>query len=250
MVRSLRTSSIGATPQMTMASPFLAGSLSFPHMPFTAPQYPREIVFLGGAPWSGKGTNSSHIARLRNFTAPTIVISDLLNTPACRLLKDRGMMVDDDFVFNALQSELQNPIYRNGVVVDGFPRTAAQAEYLTNFYDEQCSSLPFLSSAPRVMFVMLHVDEASSIQRQQERGRKITLQNRTQAALGMPVLEVRQTDIDIKASQARYQVFKQQLDAVMELSEKFPLVVVDASAEVEEVRFNLAHKMASLPPSL
>jgi len=159
-------------------------------------------------------------------------------------------MVDDDFVFNALQSELQNPIYRNGVVVDGFPRTAAQAEYLTNFYDEQCSSLPFLSSAPRVMFVMLHVDEASSIQRQQERGRKITLQNRTQAALGMPVLEVRQTDIDIKASQARYQVFKQQLDAVMELSEKFPLVVVDASAEVEEVRFNLAHKMASLPPSL
>lgn len=28
--------------------------------------------------------------------------------------------------------------YRNGVVVDGFPRTATQAKWLTKFYNDQC----------------------------------------------------------------------------------------------------------------
>jgi len=105
------------------------------------PSFPKEIVFLGGAPGAGKGTNSQFIAEQRGFDTPTIVVSDLLNTPACKLLKDEGAMVDDRFVFNVLVKELEKPIYRNGVVVDGFPRTSQQAEYLKNFYNQNNSIL-------------------------------------------------------------------------------------------------------------
>jgi len=246
MVGEFGTSSRMTTTEIV--SPFQSTmDLTYPKISLPS-SYPREIVFLGGAPGSGKGTNSAHIANLRNISAPTIVVSDLLNTPACRLLKDHGMMVNDDFVFNVLLEELEKPQYKDGVVVDGFPRTATQAEYLTNFYKDCCDSLSFLAPPPpRMLFVMLHVDEASSIERQQARGSTIAAINQSRAALGIPLLEVRQTDTDMKASQARYNVFQEQLSAVVSLGKRFPLVMVDASADVEIVRNNLSSKMASLP---
>jgi adenylate kinase len=213
----------------------------------TSRAYPREIVFLGGAPGSGKGTNSSFISNMRNFTAPTIVVSDLLNTPTCKILKDNGVMVDDDFVFSVLLKELEKPIYSNGVVVDGFPRTAKQAEYLTNFYHEQSHSS---MSPPRMLFVMLHVDEAASIQRQQLRGRKIVELNSVREQMQLPPLEIRATDVSIDASKARYTVFEEQLSAVLTLGVSFPLVMVDASSSLEAVRSNIAEQMTSLPGPL
>lgn len=205
---------------------------------------------MGGAPGAGKGANSSHIAKLRRFSAPTIVVSDLLNTPACKLLKDHGIMVDDEFVFDALLSELQKPIYKNGVVVDGFPRTSRQVELLNKFYDEQAISSSFLAPSTRVLFVMLHVDEAISIARQQDRGRQIALQNKSNKTSGKPLIEVRQTDMDIQASKARYQVFKEQYEAVMSLGEKFPLLVVDASEDLEVVQVDLTNQITSIPSVL
>jgi adenylate kinase len=162
------------------------------------------VVFLGGAPGSGKGTNSAYIAKLRKFSAPTIVVSDLLNTPACKLLKDNGIMINDEFVYEALLMELQKPIYRDGVVVDGFPRTEAQVGYINQFYKDQSATSLFLAPATRLLFVMLHVDEAESISRQQERGQKMMLHNAYNNSVGKSEVEVRQTDIDIAASKARY----------------------------------------------
>jgi len=207
--------------------------------------YPREIVFLGGAPGAGKGTNSLYVAKLRGFDAPTIVVSDLLNTSACKKLKDSGAMVDDAFVFNALLKELEKSIYRNGVVVDGFPRTAKQAEYIVDLH--QSISSP-LSPAPQMMFVMLHIDEAASIKRQQARGKEIVALNEKRTSMSLPLLEVRATDVQASASKARYAVFQEQLDAVMGLSRRFPMVVVDASSTLDAVRTNLAETMATLPP--
>jgi len=214
----------------------------------TTPIFPREIVFLGGAPGSGKGTNSSYIAQLRQFSAPTIVVSDLLNNPACRLLKDHGIMVDDDFVFNALLKELEKPMYRKGVVVDGFPRTARQADFLHRFYDDLAHSTPF--PHPRMMFVMFDVDKNASIERQLSRGMEVIALNKARASNALPPLEVRATDTQVEAAKARYEVFLEQLNAVTELSKQFPLVVVDASSSIECVRSNIAEKMASLPAPL
>lgn len=209
------------------------------------PTIPREIVFLVGAPGAGKGTHATHIGNQRNFTAPTIVVSDLLNTPACRLLKDHGVMVDDEFVFNTLLTELQKPIYRNGVVVDGFPRTATQVNLINQFYAEQCCLS--LMNSPCILFVMLHVDETLSIERQLERGQKVAILNQQHIAAGQPALEIRQTDLTFCASKARYQVFDAQSKAMQALSQNFPLIVVEASANIHKVRASIKEKMLSFP---
>jgi len=229
----------------TIMSPKVTDFLHPSKISFHAPriQEPKEIVFLGGAPGAGKGTNSTFISKLRGFDAPAIVVSDLLNTPACKLLKDQGVMVNDEFVFNQLLKELEKPIYRNGVVVDGFPRTAKQAQMLADHFSSDSPS------SPQVSFVMLHIDEAASIKRQQDRGKEVVSLNKERVALNLAPLEVRSTDVHKDASKTRYAVFKEQLDAVMGLGRQFPLVVVDASSSLNMVRYNLASKLATLPSS-
>lgn len=155
-------------------------------------------------------------------------------------------MVDDEFVFDALLTELSKPMYRNGVVVDGFPRTATQADCLKTFYNQTGSPL---IPPPRMMFVMLHVDEAVSISRQQARGRETVALNEERASLSLPLLEVRNTDVQVEASKSRYSVFREQLAAVMGLARQFPLVVVDVSSTLDVARKNLADQMTALPAS-
>src|SRR3569623_366160 len=78
--------------------------------------FPKEIMWLGGAPGSGKGTNTPLILRERGLTAPPIVVSDLLDTPEMRALKDRGQFVGDREVIEALLRKLLEPEYQTGVV--------------------------------------------------------------------------------------------------------------------------------------
>src|SRR5579864_5594080 len=55
-------------------------------------RFPREIIWLGGAPGAGKGTNTPFISETRGITAPPIVISGLLNNPQAIALKNAGKM--------------------------------------------------------------------------------------------------------------------------------------------------------------
>ena len=98
--------------------------------------FPKEIMWLGGAPGSGKGTNTPFILRERGLTAAPIVVSDLLDTPEMRALKDRGQFVGDREVIEALLRKLLEPAYQTGVVVDGFPRTKVQAEAVKLLHDQ------------------------------------------------------------------------------------------------------------------
>jgi hypothetical protein len=56
-------------------------------------RFPKELILLGGAPGSGKGTNSDFIRKVRGIEAPPIVVSQLLDTPEARAGKARGGMV-------------------------------------------------------------------------------------------------------------------------------------------------------------
>src|SRR4051812_27698171 len=75
---------------------------------------PREIIWLGGAPGAGKGTNTPFILRERGITAPPIVTSDLLNAPEMRALKDRGSLVGDADVVRLLFERLLEPAHTTG----------------------------------------------------------------------------------------------------------------------------------------
>ena len=43
-------------------------------------RFPKEIILLGGAPGSGKGTNTAFIAKTRGLTSDPLVMSALLDT--------------------------------------------------------------------------------------------------------------------------------------------------------------------------
>jgi len=99
-------------------------------------QFPREFIWLGGAPGAGKGTNTPFIAEARGITAPPIVISGLLTSPQAIKIKNAGQMVGDREVIGLLLEELLDPRYYDGVIVDGFPRTKVQAQCLKLFSDK------------------------------------------------------------------------------------------------------------------
>ena len=99
-------------------------------------RFPKEIILLGGAPGAGKGTQTQFINETRGLTCPPIVISDLLTTPEMEKLKAQGVMVGDKEVVGLLLRKLLEPTYRDGVVLDGFPRTPVQVECLKLLVDK------------------------------------------------------------------------------------------------------------------
>ncbi len=97
-------------------------------------------IILLGAQGSGKGTQAALLARA--LSIPAISTGDLFraavaaNTPlgrAAQPLIDAGKLVPDDLTLRILKERLALPDCRKGFILDGFPRTLAQAEALAAF---------------------------------------------------------------------------------------------------------------------
>jgi adenylate kinase len=95
-----------------------------------------RIVFLG-PPGSGKGTQSE-VLRER-LGIPQISTGDMLRaarkagTPLGREAEkfmNAGKLVPDEVVIGLVEERVQNPDAQNGFILDGFPRTEAQADAL------------------------------------------------------------------------------------------------------------------------
>ena len=92
-------------------------------------------IVLFGAPGSGKGTQGEILARSHGF--PRISTGDLLRqavrtgTPLGRRAEafmKAGDLVRDDIVIGLVRDRLTGPDCVRGYILDGFPRTIAQAE--------------------------------------------------------------------------------------------------------------------------
>ena len=71
---------------------------------------PREIVWLNGAPGSGKGTNSAFIMQARGFIKAPIEMSNLLKSdPAAQKKIAQGLLLDDEAVLDSLLDALFHP---------------------------------------------------------------------------------------------------------------------------------------------
>src|SRR5882672_4431417 len=207
--------------------------------------FPKEIMWLGGAPGSGKGTNTPFILRERGLTAPPIVVSDLLDTPEMRALKDRGQFVGDREVIEALLRKLLEPAYQTGVVVDGFPRTKVQAEAVKLLHDQIMQLRTTYWGTPtgkrfrRPIFriTVLFVGEQTSVERQLGRGREIIAHNEKVRRTGVgEVVELRATDIDEALARNRYRTFKElTYEALMSLRRHFHYHFVNADAPLADV---------------
>jgi adenylate kinase len=215
--------------------------------------FPREIFWLNGAPGAGKGTQTRFIMKYCGLTAKPIVISDLLDSPEARRLKDAGMMVGDREVTSLLLRELLKPENSTGVVVDGFPRTKVQVECLKLFYQVLASlRAKYLGTEKETQFhkpifhiIVLYVDEAISVERQIERGRRAQENNREVEASGTGnLMELRKTDLDHNAARNRYRTFKEiTYESLTSLREIFHYHFVNAQRSIEDVQNRIVKEL-------
>jgi adenylate kinase len=101
-----------------------------------------NIVLLG-APGSGKGTQADRLCE--QFNVPHIATGDLFRehlkkeTELGKLAKgymDCGELVPDDVTVAMVRERFSRDDAQRGFVLDGFPRTLAQAEALTRMLDK------------------------------------------------------------------------------------------------------------------
>jgi len=107
-----------------------------------AKYWPRKIMILFGAPGAGKGTQAPKIVSLLGI--PQLSTGDMLRdvssdkTPigqsplglkVAALMKS-GALVDDSIVIDVVRARITEPDCATGFILDGFPRTLAQAQAL------------------------------------------------------------------------------------------------------------------------
>ncbi len=216
-------------------------------------RFPKELILLGGAPGSGKGTNTDFIRKVRDIQSEPIVVSSLLNTPEMVALKNQGHMIGDREVVNILFRRLLNPDYREGAILDGFPRTKCQVECIKMLYDKmvelrkefQDTSLNVHFKQPIYHIILLFVDEAESIARQLKRGREIIAHNEEVKRTGKgELLEERPTDTSEELARNRYRTFKEKTyDALLSLKKIFHYHFINAQLPLNLVQENILHEL-------
>ncbi len=115
---------------------------------------PNYIVFLG-PPGAGKGTQAKILAE--ELGVPQVSTGDLFramktqNTPLARRVQEimaRGDLVPDDLTIQMVKERLAEADCERGCLLDGFPRTVAQAEaldeLLQNTFHSQVGIVPLM----------------------------------------------------------------------------------------------------------
>jgi adenylate kinase len=215
--------------------------------------FPKELILLGGAPGAGKGTQTEFIRSVRGLTCPPVVVSSLLNTPQAQKIKNEGGMVGDREVIDIMLRELLKPEYRDGAILDGFPRTKVQVEFLKLLihqmnelwrkYHETPLAKQFRK--PTIHVVILFVEEQVSVDRQIKRGLEIQRHNEEVKTSGEGrILEVRTTDLEEETARRRYKVFKEQTwQALTSLKEQFFYHFINAQGSIPEVEENIRQEL-------
>lgn len=97
-------------------------------------------IILLGAPGSGKGTLAKKISR--DFDLPQISTGDLfraivkLDSPLANRVKEimaSGGLVPDEITIEMVKDRIEKSDCEKGFILDGFPRTVAQAKALEDF---------------------------------------------------------------------------------------------------------------------
>ena len=126
----------------------------------------RLIVF--GPPGAGKGTQAQRLAERHSI--PQLSTGDMLRaavtegTETGRRIKaimDRGELVPDDVVNQMVSDRIDQEDCRKGFILDGFPRTVAQAESLTAMLEQRGIKLDTV--------IELKVNQAALIERMEKR---------------------------------------------------------------------------------
>lgn len=106
-------------------------------------------IVIFGAPGSGKGTYSARLVEIfgiEHISTGDVLRSEIKNgTELGKVAKsyiDNGQLIPDDLMIGILANVYDNlPQGSKGVILDGFPRTIAQAEALKQMFAERGEKL-------------------------------------------------------------------------------------------------------------
>lgn len=130
----------------------------------------RLVLLLVGPPGAGKGTQAE--ALTKNHGLPAVSTGELLRAEvkAATALGQRiqtmmanGELVPDDVVNGLVARRLAQPDAAKGIILDGYPRTVAQARYLDQLLTQR--------GYPPVTVLHLDVPDEEVVQRLAARGR-------------------------------------------------------------------------------
>ncbi|MBO4897021.1 MAG: adenylate kinase [Clostridia bacterium] len=103
-------------------------------------------MILLGPPGAGKGTQAEVLSK--HFDIPTISTGAMIRAEiraesplglSAKKLIEEGQLVNDEVILGMLKERLKAPDCKNGFILDGVPRTIAQAEAIKGFADIDCA---------------------------------------------------------------------------------------------------------------
>lgn len=99
-------------------------------------------LLIIGPPGAGKGTQSEMICE--RYSISQLATGDILRSNVksgtelglqAKEFMTAGKLVPDELIINMMREEILKPKYSSGFILDGFPRTIAQAEALCKLMD-------------------------------------------------------------------------------------------------------------------
>jgi adenylate kinase len=194
-----------------------------------------RLVLLG-PPGAGKGTQATRI--VTRFDIPQLSTGDMLREAvasrttlglAVKHIMESGGLVPDDVVVAIVADRIDHPDATKGFILDGFPRTVAQAEAL----DEELASRGMAIDA----VLELKVDENALLDR-------IRCRAEAAASRGEPV----RRDDNPEVFKTRLDAYRAQTAPVADYYRSRGLLeTVDGLQPIDAVAEQLAAALAALP---
>lgn len=175
-------------------------------------------LMLLGPPGAGKGTQAQRL--VEKYKIVQLSTGDMLRAAAAagtpvgtraKAIMDRGELVPDEVMIEIISDRIGEPDTENGFILDGFPRTVAQAEALDKLLEARGLGLDAI--------VEITVDEAELIERIAGRAK-----------------ETGGTRGDDQSTAKRLEVYRKQTAPVAEYYRgKGVLVTIDGMGSMDEV---------------